>query len=68
MHLGFCFTFSPIFSIILFDYSLLNIHNNICSFYMQNIKPLASLCSSAGQTESYLVANREDRFLKTWFI
>ena len=29
---------------------------------MQNLKPLASLYSWAGQLESYLVANPEDRF------
>ena len=29
---------------------------------MQNLKPLASLYSWAGQFESYLVANPEDRF------
>ena len=29
---------------------------------MQNLKPLASLCSWAGQFESYLVRNPEDRF------
>ena len=29
---------------------------------MQNFKPLASLCSSAGRFESYLVGNNEDRF------
>ena len=32
------------------------------SFYIQNFKPLASLCSWAGRFESYLVANPEDRF------
>ena len=29
---------------------------------MQNLKPLASLYSRAGQFESYLVANPKDRF------
>ena len=29
---------------------------------MQNLKTLASLCSWAGQFESYLVAHHEDRF------
>ena len=29
---------------------------------MQNLKPLASLHSWAGQFESYLVGNPEDRF------
>ena len=29
---------------------------------MQNLKPLASLCSWAGRFESYLVENPEDRF------
>ena len=29
---------------------------------MQNLKPLASLYSWAGQFESYLVANPKDRF------
>ena len=42
-------------------YSLLRLYN-ICSFYMQNFKPLASLCSWAGRFESYLVAHPEDRF------
>ena len=32
------------------------------SFYIRNSKPLASLCSWAGQLESTLVANPEDRF------
>ena len=32
---------------------------------MQNLKPLASLCSWAGQFESYLVRNPEDSFLVT---
>ena len=31
---------------------------------MQNPKPLASLYSWAGQFESYLVTNPEDRFLR----
>ena len=35
---------------------------NICSFYMQNLKPLANLCSWVDRFESYLVANPEDRF------
>ena len=35
---------------------------NTFSFYIQNFKPLASLCSWAGRFESYLVANPEDRF------
>ena len=34
----------------------------LCSFYMQNLKPVASLYSCTGQFESYLVANPEDRF------
>ena len=34
----------------------------MCSFHMQNSKPLASLYSWVGQFESYLVANTEDRF------
>ena len=29
---------------------------------MQNLKPLASLCSCAGRFVSYLVANPDDRF------
>ena len=29
---------------------------------MQNFKPLASLCSWAGQFEAYPVGNPEDRF------
>ena len=29
---------------------------------MQNFEPLASLCTSAGRFESYLVGNPEDRF------
>ena len=32
------------------------------SFYTQNFKTLASLCSWAGRFESYLVADPEDRF------
>ena len=39
-------------------YSLLRWYN-ICSFYMQNLKALASLCS---RFESYLVGNPDDRF------
>ena len=35
---------------------------NISSFYIQNFKTLASLCSRAGRFESYLVANPEGRF------
>ena len=35
---------------------------NICSFYMQKLKTLASLCCWAGRWESYLVGNPEDRF------
>ena len=31
---------------------------------MQNLKPLASLSSWAGQFESYLVGNPEDRFYR----
>ena len=42
-------------------YSLLRQYN-ICSFYMQNLKPLACLYNSASQFEPYLVANLEDRF------
>ena len=34
----------------------------ISSFYIQNFKPLASLCSWADWFESYLVKNPEDRF------
>ena len=40
---------------------------------MQNLKPVASLYSCAGQFESYLVANPEDRFSRdeayiiTWY-
>ena len=30
--------------------------------FIQNFKPLATLCSSAGQFESYLVKSPEDRF------
>ena len=29
---------------------------------MKNLKPLSSLYSWAGQFESYLIANRKDRF------
>ena len=29
---------------------------------MQNLKPLACLCSWAGRFESYLVRNHDDRF------
>ena len=32
------------------------------SFYIQNFKPLASLCSWAGWFESYRIENPEDRF------
>ena len=32
------------------------------SCYIQNLKTLASFCSWAGQFESYLIANPEDRF------
>ena len=35
---------------------------NTSSFYIRNIKPLDSLCSCAGQFESYLVENLEYRF------
>ena len=35
---------------------------NTSSCYIQNFKTLASLCLWAGQFESYLVANPEDRF------
>ena len=42
-------------------YSLLRYYN-ISSFYIQNFKPLASLCSWADRFESYLVKNPEDRF------
>ena len=31
-------------------------------FYIQNFKPLASLCSWSGRIESYLVENSEDMF------
>ena len=42
-------------------YSLLRQYNT-SSFYIQNFKPLASLCSWAGRFESTVVANPEDRF------
>ena len=35
---------------------------NISSFYIRNFKTLASFCHCAGQFESALVANAEDRF------
>ena len=35
---------------------------NISSFYIQNFKTLASLCSWPGRFESHLVENPEDRF------
>ena len=35
---------------------------NTSSFYIQNLKPLASFCSWVGRFVSYLVANPEDRF------
>ena len=35
---------------------------NSSSFYIQNFKPLASVCGCAGRFESYLVGNPEDRF------
>ena len=38
------------------------VSDNISSFFVQNFKPLASLCSWAGWFESYLVENPEDRF------
>ena len=34
----------------------------ISRFYIQNFKPLASFCGCAGQLESYLAENPEDRF------
>ena len=36
--------------------------DNTSSFYIQNCKPLASLCGCAGRFESYLVETPEDRF------
>ena len=33
---------------------------------MQNLKPLASLYSWAGQFEPYLIGNPEDRFSHDW--
>ena len=44
-----------------FCYPLLR-QDNTSSFYIQNFKPLASFCCCAGQFESYLVGNPEDRF------
>ena len=35
---------------------------NPSNCYIRNFKPLASLCLSAGQFESYMVTNPEDRF------
>ena len=35
---------------------------NISSFYIQNSKPLASFCGWAGQFETYLIKNPENRF------
>ena len=51
----FCHLMSPQIPEIIYEY-------NISSFYIQNFKPLASFCSSAGWFVSYLVANPEDRF------
>ena len=42
-------------------YSLLR-QDNLSSFYIQNFKSLASVCSWAGRFEPYLVRNPEDRF------
>ena len=36
--------------------------DNTSSFYIQNFKPLASFYCCAGQFESYLVGNTDDRF------
>ena len=41
--------------------SLLRYYNTY-TWSIQNLKNLASLCSWAGQFESYLVENPEDRF------
>ena len=35
---------------------------NTSSFYIQNFKPLASLCGYTDRFEFYLAANPEDRF------
>ena len=43
-------------------YCLLPTLYNTSSFYTRNFKPLASLCSWAGQFESYLVRNPKVRF------
>ena len=43
-------------------YCSLHWRYNISSFYVQNFKPLPSLCGCTGRFESTLVTNAEDRF------
>ena len=43
-------------------YYLLHRWKKTSSTYIQNFKSLASLCGRAGEFESYLVGNPEDRF------